>query len=335
MKVKGFFLTLGIAFILAYITYLICRNDLAAVIVFLGIFAIGLSMYAYLINRSRIGNLAGAAIGIVTLIGTLIPVISMELNFGKIIKYVNERSGGKISVQNISEKIGTILTDDRPKEEILLPVKTNNSDSLSFSDTTFTYETKIYDNGIYEGYFRNGVKTKFGIYNWSNGDKYTGQWDSDNRTGYGVYQWKVGDKYIGNFSNNTKNGYGIYISVGNKNSKYYVGNWSQNNMSGTGTYYNSDGNLIYYGKFENDKPIETYPTKGNYDSYKYKKISYNGDWYEGETKNGKPEGYGVYYWKAGGYWYGKWENGSRNGYGVYFSKDGEITTGKWIGNEKQ
>jgi hypothetical protein len=152
---------------------------------------------------------------------------------------------------------------------------------------------------------------KSGTYTWKNGNKYIGQWSNGNMNGYGVCIYDV-SKYIGKFSNADRNDYGILIItnqdkivVNCSNAKYYVGGWKQGNKSGIGTCYNSDGKLIYYGKFENDKPIETYPTEGC-SNYKYQKITYtSGDWYEGETKDGKRDGYGVYYWKNGSFWYGK------------------------------
>jgi uncharacterized protein (TIGR02145 family) len=115
MRIKILLLIFGIAVILAYIIYLICRNDLASIIVLLGIFSIELCMYAYMIDKSSMGNLAGAAIGIVTLIGTLMPVISMKLDFEMIIKYVNEKdtltyekgvviNGVKWATRNVGEK---------------------------------------------------------------------------------------------------------------------------------------------------------------------------------------------------------------------------------------
>ena len=129
---------------------------------------------------------------------------------------------------------------------------------------------------------------------YDDGGKYKGQLSNDSRVGLGIYYWSSGSYYIGNWTNGDRNGYGMTLapegqSVNNcNNSVVYVGDWSSGNKSGEGTCYDKDGNLIYYGKFSNDKPTEAYPTTGSYSAYKFKTISYDSGYkYIGETKDGK------------------------------------------------
>lgn len=158
-----------------------------------------------------------------------------------------------------------------------------------------------------------------------NGDRYKGQKASDGaRTGLGIYKWSDGDYYLGNFSNSKIDGYGMNLvqdgyNVSNCNDCIvYVGNYSSDNKSGKGTCYDKNGNLIYYGFFSNNKPDDAYPSTSNYSSYKFKAIDYeSGNKYIGETKDGKRSGYGVFVWASGDAWLGNWENDSRKGKGIY------------------
>ena len=168
--------------------------------------------------------------------------------------------------------------------------------------------TKRTTNGAYKGQIKNG---------WKNG--------------YGVYWWKEGDYLFGYWSDNCKTGYCIYIygdgyEMDNcPGCVYFVGHSVK---SEKGTCYDKYGNLIYTGDFSNSRPTGTYPTEGNYSSYKFECIEYNGGGkYIGETKNGKRHGQGVYLWKNGDAWYGPWEDDSRNGYGVYLYYKGNVQYG--------
>jgi hypothetical protein len=43
-----------------------------------------------------------------------------------------------------------------------------------------------------------------GIYNWSDGRRYEGEWLDNNMHGKGVYTWKDGRKYEGEYFNDKK-----------------------------------------------------------------------------------------------------------------------------------
>ncbi len=174
-------------------------------------------------------------------------------------------------------------------------------------------------------------------------DVYKGQKSNGKRNGMGVYRWNSGSYYFGEWSNGDMNGYGLRVcgegrAISNcPDCVYFVGNWKDDKKSGKGTCYDKYGNLIYYGDFADDRPTGTYPTTGNYSSYKFECINYesNNSVYIGETKDGKRHGYGVYIWNNwyGNAWYGHWENDKRSGNGIDLFYDGSIKYGRWDGDE--
>jgi hypothetical protein len=102
--------------------------------------------------------------------------------------------------------------------------------------------------------------------------------------------------------------------------------------NGLGKCYDKKGDLLYFGYFHNEKPIETFPQ--SYDeTYKFECIEYNnGDIYLGETFKGSKHGLGIFFWANGAAWYGEWKDGTREGNGIEFLRDGSIKTGRWNGD---
>jgi hypothetical protein len=174
------------------------------------------------------------------------------------------------------------------------------------------------------------------------GDKYKGQLANGQREGLGVYCWTGESYYLGNWTDGDMNGYGIQLAPEGKqitncsNCAVYVGNWSYDKKSDKGSCYDSQGNLIYYGNFSDNKPTETYPVTGDYTAYKFQTLSYsNDDKYVGETKNGSPHGYGIYVWSKGDAWLGNFEDGGRGGKGIYLAYKGDWTTQNCQNNDCQ
>lgn len=56
---------------------------------------------------------------------------------------------------------------------------------------------------------------------------------------------------------------------------------------------------------------------------------YGEEWYDGEWKNDKMEGYGVYHYSNGDIYEGYWANNMHNGYGKYTFTDGNRYEGEW------
>ena len=73
-------------------------------------------------------------------------------------------------------------------------------------------KSKIFkDNSKYEGELTlNDVKIGKGIYYYSNGDRYLGEWYNDTFNGKGIYIFSFGERYEGNLINGLKQGKGMY-----------------------------------------------------------------------------------------------------------------------------
>jgi hypothetical protein len=127
------------------------------------------------------------------------------------------------------------------------------------------------------------IKSGKGVYTWTSGDRYEGNFKNDKFNGYGIeyypsgekkvegnfkdnylngkgtYFFENGSKYIGNFKNGKFNGYGIeYYPSGGKR---YEGNYKNDKLNGQGTSFNEDGSIEFQGKYVNDKKIESSETK--------------------------------------------------------------------------
>lgn len=83
---------------------------------------------------------------------------------------------------------------------------------------------KLYsDAAKYEGEINNqGLKQGRGIYHYSNGDKYLGEWFNDLFNGKGVYIFSLGERYEGDLQNGKKQGKGVYFYA---NGNTYEGDW--------------------------------------------------------------------------------------------------------------
>lgn len=218
--------------------------------------------------------------------------------------YVGTSSSSSSSRDRSSSVVGNALSRGEWRKQML---KTMDNPSYT------------YDNGKYRGQLNNG------------------------RNGFGSYWWKEDDDYHwGWYENGKREGTGIYI-IGHvddrwvRNCKgciYFVGEYEAGDKVGKGTCYDKFGNLIYYGDFKNDEPVDEFPMTGRYTSYKFECIEYdNGNMYVGETKDGKRHGRGIFLWKDGSSWYGRWSDGSRDGRGIYFPYSGSYTVGSWKADE--
>jgi hypothetical protein len=164
------------------------------------------------------------------------------------------------------------------------------------------------------------------------GDKYKGQLLNNQREGSGLTLIQsTGNISIGNCSSGKMSGLGMYMipdgySIGYcENGQYYVGEWGNDRRTGQGACYDEYGNLIYYGKFMNNAPTESYPSEGDYSEWKFECQEFsNGDKYVGETKKGKKDGQGIHLFSNGDMWYGSWKGDTRSGKGILIKYDGSI-----------
>lgn len=80
--------------------------------------------------------------------------------------------------------------------------------------------------GMYEGRFKNGLKSVIGNMKYGNGDNYIGYWCEGKRSFHGKMCYKNGD--------------------------YYIGSWYNDKKEEFGLYYDSNMNITYVGTFKDD-----------------------------------------------------------------------------------
>lgn len=168
--------------------------------------------------------------------------------------------------------------------------------------------------------------------------EYMGQldWQQKNKNGSGIY--KDGKNvYFGDFFNNKKSGYGMIIAGHNgkiKNLKgcmVYIGSWLNGKKDGKGICYDFNGKVIYQGKFENDKPIDTYPSPNSSENY-FSLLGLDGGAYLGELIEGVPNGYGLFIANDGELSFGKVRDGKRYGTGLLLINPYVWKIVKWDGD---
>ncbi len=191
-----------------------------------------------------------------------------------------------------------------------------------------------YENGHYDGFWKNGLKHGYGLYNWDDIGKYIGSWINDEMSGYGVYIADNNDNIIGHYEKGQLNGLGITVSGDT---------WKQ------GVY--SDGNLVTPHDFFSTGN-ETGCTAGDCQN-KYGRMKWsNGDSFTGFFKNGNLymgtytfasgdkysgmfnssnqfHGMGRFFFESGEYYGGNWKNGKYDGRGYYHDKDLKQKIGVW------
>jgi hypothetical protein len=154
-----------------------------------------------------------------------------------------------------------------------------------------------------------------GIYKWTNGNTYEGDWVKGILTGKGTFKWKSGDVYTGEFVNGELNGKGIKNYA---NGNVFEGDWVKGEQTGNGIYKWTNGD-VYTGEFVNNE----LNGKGN------KKLA-NGDVYEGDWVKGNRTGKGIFEWKSGDVYTGDFINGELSGKGIYKWASGDTYEGDWV-----
>ncbi len=159
------------------------------------------------------------------------------------------------------------------------------------------YGTYLYRSGAkYIGNFQNGKIHGQGILQFSNGDRYAGDWQDQHRQGRGRYTFKNGDVYVGDFQASNFQGQGeMHYANGDR----YMGQWLDSAPNGMGLYSFANGNL-----------------------------------YEGNLRNGIPEGEGKMIYTDGSTYKGFWMNGNRHGQGVLIKSNGQIIKDEWIDDQR-
>lgn len=167
---------------------------------------------------------------------------------------------------------------------------------------------------------------------------YIGQYNYNGKrkNGFGIERYRNGSVYIGDFSENEISGRGMLILNGGKipNVKYavvYVGNWLKGKKNGSGTCYDTDGNVVYQGKFSNDKPLKQNATTTV--SKRFSMLSVENDLYLGEVLDGIPDGFGLTVREDGSIIYGSKKQGQWQGTCMTYYSPDVWEVGQWKNGE--
>lgn len=159
---------------------------------------------------------------------------------------------------------------------------------------------------------------------------FKGQILKGKRNGMGFLMQKDGYVYAGDFYRNDITGYGMLIATNYNYIEYcdsctvYIGNWRDGVKSGFGTCYSANGDIIYQGQFDKDKPVNEYPTSNPNKQKHFACIEFeNKDIFLGEINNDNINGYGVIIFNNGDLWLSNFKNGEKNGVGLYLLYNGE------------
>ena len=193
-----------------------------------------------------------------------------------------------------------------------------------------------YSNGaVYEGEFVNNLKNGIGVMVWQSGDKYIGEWKAGNITGKGKLIYKDGRIYEGDFLKDQIEGKGTMIY---KDGSKYIGDFKNGLKNGQGKYTYANG-TIEEGEFINS--IYQNPMNASYTCVKGDCNNGIGTYnfaygprtsYTGQFKDGKPDGEGSFI-ENDDIYKGHFEKGKKNGNGILTVKNGSTYTGIWKKDE--
>lgn len=85
---------------------------------------------------------------------------------------------------------------------------------------------------------------------WLDGSNYSGGLDGPYVSGRGTYRWTSGSRYEGSFRKGERHGKGSLILA---NGEKWSGKWKNNKKNGKGKIFNTEGQVVQKGVWENDK----------------------------------------------------------------------------------
>ena len=152
-----------------------------------------------------------------------------------------------------------------------------------------------FDDGYYVGETRDGLMHGRGTRYWDHDDKkWEGEWVEGEACGHVVVSFGDFVAYDGQMWHSLPNGPGVYTDM--HSGQRYEGNFVDFMRDGEGILYTENGDKIY----------------------------------EGDWKNNKYHGYGMYFMRGQCRYDGWWENGKRNGDGIAYDQNGnEEYNGTW------
>ena len=175
----------------------------------------------------------------------------------------------------------------------------------------------------------------FGVYEYSNGAKYVGQFKDGLRNGQGTLTHASGDKYVGQYKDDKRNGQGTYTFA---DGRTYVGQFKDANYDGFGTFYNPNGSIKQQGLWRDGVFVQSqaqeqinFPAcNGDFSGPCFGFRDYpNGDKYVGQFLNGNCSGQGTHTFFDGRIYVGQWRDDKRNGQGTLTWPNGDKYVGQF------
>ena len=170
---------------------------------------------------------------------------------------------------------------------------------------------------IYKGDVENGVPNGLGVFEvLSVGLKYVGEYKDGKVNGQGTMTFPDGSKMVGNWKVGNPWKVILYDGNGEISGRIVNGEMMKQGKGKNGVLYfgRRNGEIGYY-----KEKWEGLVSKENEDMYLY----------EGEIRNGVPNGHGTTTYHEGTKYVGEWKNGMRNGQGIETQPTGYIYVGVW------
>ena len=225
-----------------------------------------------------------------------------------------------------------------------LRTKVLANDPFKFKDPAgFEYRIlhKLQDGTWFQGEMQLGKPHGSGSMITPDGNFYEGSLIQGEWNGFGRWFSKFGDLYLGEFKDGKRNGNGKIEFVGGN---VYEGEWKNDMCHGKGKEVHVDG-FQHEGLFEDGlkhgpgKSI--WPDGSSYEG-DFQKDMYEGRgryiWpdkeYDGEWKNSKMHGKGMFKFSDGRSYEGDYLDGNKHGFGVFRWSDEKRYEGSWV-NGKQ
>ncbi len=188
---------------------------------------------------------------------------------------------------------------------------------------------------VYTGDFKHNQFSGKGIMRYADGDRYEGDWRQSKPNGMGIYSFANGEMYRGSFKDGAFEGFGTYHYT---DGAVYEGEWSKGLRHGEGKLTKADG-ASYAGIWrcdeleggdgsdeQGDALVQCFSEKRRY-SYA------DGSVYEGEFRQGVPDGEGTCYYANGDKYVGGWKDHAPHGEGVMYFANGKVHGAYWSEGE--
>lgn len=167
---------------------------------------------------------------------------------------------------------------------------------------------------------------------------YIGQYKDNHKqkNGMGIQRLRKGAIYIGDFSDGKMSGKGMLFAGKDEldnipGAIVYIGHLINGKKERNGVCYSANGDILYKGRFVDDKPIDAYPQAYPDELTYFTMMEWGEDVYWGEVSQGIPHGSALVMNKDGSMWYGNYDHGEKKGICIIIYGEDSWEVGKWEG----